>query len=167
MSPLMPNKNMMQTGFEFAERHFDNQETIQELLKNIADNSGPGVQTLAITERELGGGVEVDFPVEGGTRWLIPRLATGGSFEVPEGFVQLLEHNNRRLGGTIVNRGTHDVILILASAQTASGQAAGLGEVFLKQGGGSWDFRLGSLLWCGSVCARALGGESIVTITEV
>lgn len=158
---------IVEKGYEFSARLFDNQETTNELLKNIADNSGPGVQTLAVTEREVGGGIEVDFPVEGGTRWLIPRLATGGSFTVPQNeYVRVLEANNRRLGGTIVNRGSSPVILILANPNTAASQA-GLGELYLSALGGSWDFRLGSLLWCGSVCAYGDEGESTVSIVEV
>lgn len=161
-----PSPEQIAEGIELVQRHLGNQETTNQLLLDIANASGPGVQTLAITEREVGGGIEVDFPVEGGTRWIIPRLATGGKFVVPTELVSLLHANNRRLGGTIVNAGEHDVWLFCASSKTAATQQ-GIGPIFLKGGGGSWDFRLGSLLWCGSLCAVAEGGESVVAVVEV
>lgn len=166
MARLGPSAAQMAEGYELVERHLGNQETTNQLLLDIANASGPGVQTLAITEHELGGGIEVDFPVEGGTRWIIPRLATGGSFVVPVELVTLLHANNRRLGGTIVNRGAKNIMLFLAGKNTASA-SQGIGQIWLKAEGGSWDFRLGSLLWCGGVSAIAEGAESVATITEV
>lgn len=163
---LGPSAEQIQEGYELVQRHLDNQETTNQLLLDIANASGPGVQTLAITEHELGGGIEVDFPVEGGTRWIIPRLATGGSFAIPTELVTLLSANNRRLGGTVVNKGEHDITLFLAGAR-AAGATSGIGEIFLKNSGGSWDFRLGSLLWCGGVSAISPEGASIATVVEV
>lgn len=140
---------------------------VLDLLEQIAAQDSAGVQSISVTEIEVKGGVETDFPVPGGRRWLIPRLATGGSFEVPAELVTILEANNRRMGGTIVNRGGVDILLTLANPDTAASQS-GLGQIFLKKEGGSWDFRLGPLLWCGSVCAKALeAGGSIATIVEV
>lgn len=165
---LGPGADQIAEGYELVQRHLDNQETTNQLLLDIANASGPGVQTLAITEHELGGGIEVDFPVEGGTRWIIPRLATGGTFGVPTAPVLLLPANNRRLGGTIVNKGAHNINLFLAGPNTvAASGGAGIAPVWLKSEGGSWDFRLGSLLWCGSVCATAETAESSVTVAEV
>jgi hypothetical protein len=148
--------------------HVDSQVQIVALLEQIAQQGGAGLQTIAITDQELGGGYEVDFPVEGGKRWLVSRLATGGDFVVPSAeLVHLLAANNRRLGGTIVNRGAKPVKLILSTRRAAGAQATGLGPIWLQSGGGSWDFRLGSILWCGSVCAIAEGAESTVSIVEV
>jgi hypothetical protein len=136
------------------------------LLQQIASQDGAGIQTLAIAEDEVPAGIEVDFPVEGSRRWIIPRLATGGSFAVPTTLVSLLASNNRRLGGTIVNKGEHNIRLFLSSPQTA-GTQGGIAEIWLRANGGSWDFRLGSLLWCGSVCAMAEGEASVATVAEV
>jgi hypothetical protein len=80
--------------------------------------------------------------------------------------VKVLESNNRRLGGTIVNKGANNIRLILAPPLTAGSQQ-GLGEIWLRALGGSWDFLLGSLLWCGSVCAIAESAESTLTVVEV
>lgn len=162
-----PGPDAVAKGYEYAERHFDLLETQRHLLEQIANGSGPGVQTLAIAEQEVPAGIEVDFPVEGSSRWILPRLATGGSFEIPTAeIVKILRHNNRRLGGTIVNRGENDLTLFLAGPNMAK-SVQGIGQIFLKSGGGSWDFRLGSLLWCGSVSGIALVGTTIATIVEV
>jgi hypothetical protein len=166
MAFFTPDPTVVSEAYERADRFMDQQQTIIELLQQAAVESGDGLQTLAITEDEVRGGIEEDFPVEGARRWMIPRLATGGSFTVPLTLVKLLDSNNRRLGGTIVNKGANNISLILAPPLTAGSQL-GLGEVWLRALGGSWDFRVGSLLWCGSVCARAEGGESTVTIAEV
>jgi hypothetical protein len=146
--------------------HIDTQQRIGELLEQIAQSTGPGLQTIAITEQELGGGYEVDFPVEGAKRWLVPRLATGGEFAIPTSLVKVLDANNRRLGGSIVNLGENPVRLVCANPRTAASQA-GLGVLWLRGLGGSWDFRLASMLWCGSVCAIGLGGASTLAVVEV
>lgn len=167
MGLMGPDSETIARGYELVDRHMALQQTTVELLQQIANSNNTGLQTLAITEREVPAGVEVDFPVEGARRWIIPRTATGGSFVIPANLVSVLPANNRRLGGTVVNRGELDVLLILASPENASAQQ-GLAQVHLRAGGGSWDFRLGSLLWCGSVCAKTLvPGESTLTVAEV
>jgi hypothetical protein len=174
MGLFTPDPEMLAQSYEMINRHLGQQDTIISLLEQAAAEDGPGLQTLAVTEDEVPGGIEVDFPVLGARRWLIPRLATGGSFAVPSSLVTLLPSNNRRLGGTIVNRGEADCKLFLASPARAASQA-GLGEIFLTAHGGSWDFRVGSLLWCGSICAIAvptLVGEvlkeaTIASVVEV
>lgn len=167
MALFAPNPETLAQGFEAVQRHLSQQDTVIGLLERLATQEGPGLQTLAVTETEVGGGIEADFPVPGSRRWIIPRVATGGRFKIPNSLVTLLEANNRRLGGTVVNVGEIDVELILANPTTATAQA-GLGSIFLRAGGGSWDFRLGSLMWCGSVCAKALAeAGSVLTVVEV
>jgi hypothetical protein len=166
MGFLTPDPEMVQTGYEALQRHSDQQETMISLLQQMATQSGEGLQTLAVSDNEVPAGIEVDFPVEGARRWIVPRLATGGAFAVPTSLVSLLEANNRRLGGTVVNKGENNVRLILASPQTAGSQQ-GLGEIWLRANGGSWDFRLGPLLWCGSLCAIAELGATICSVVEV
>src|ERR1700753_1509804 len=137
MPLLGPNAESLAQGYELVQRHLGLMENQNQLLLDIANNAGPGVQTLAITEHELGGGIEVDFPVEGGTRWIIPRLATGGKFAIPTELATLLDANNRRLGGTIVNSGAHNITLFLAGAKRVGSQS-GVAPVWLKAEGGSW-----------------------------
>lgn len=162
---VQPDPALVAQSFERVDRYLAGQDTVVSLLEQIANQSGDGLQTLGIAENEVNGGIEADFPVEGARRWIVPRLATGGTFAVPEGLVSLLPANNRRLGGKIVNIGEADVTLTLASPQDAAAQQ-GLAQIRLKKEGGEWDFLLGSLLWCGSVCARGVAASS-VTIAEV
>jgi len=140
--------------------------TIVELLERIAAQEGPGLQTLSVTDREVPAGVEVSFPVAGFQRWLLQRQAVGGRFAVTEAGVQLLIANNRRLGGMIVNNGAENIVLTLADLSTTTSQG-GLGEIELLPGE-SWDLRLGSILWCGSVSAAAGGKEGTsASVVEV
>lgn len=146
--------------------HQASQQMMVELLTSIRDAAGPGLQTFSFTDTEVNGGLEVDFPVPGAERWLLPRLATGGTLAVPESLVLLLPANNRRVAGTLTNAGERNARLFLATAETAGSQG-GLGTIFLGKNGGSWDFRLGSALWCGSICAIGLEGETTIDVVEV
>jgi hypothetical protein len=61
-------------------------------------------------------------------------------------------------------------VLYLAADLLTPGGAAPLGEgapqLYLAAGGGSWDLRLGALLWCGTVIAFSQAGSTL-TIAEV
>jgi hypothetical protein len=141
---------------------------IEELLRRIADQSSAGVQSFAVSDGEVqGDGLEVDFPVVGAKRWLIQRTARGGQIVLPNiaEYVDIAPTDNRRVGGTLVNRGEADAVVVLAPAAQAKAAGGALGTVFLAAGGGSWDFRLGPLLWCGSICAICSKRGAIETTT--
>jgi hypothetical protein len=158
--------DMVEAGWERADRFLDQHRSTVELLEQVATQGSDGLQTLAITETEVPSGIEDDFPVPGARRWMIPRLATGGAFVIPTTLVKVLEANNRRLGGMIVNNSDAVVTLFLTSAETAAAQQ-GIGQIVLPPKGGKWDFLLGSLLWCGSICAKAAEGEKTISVVEV
>ncbi len=126
------------------------------LLREIATTLRVNPPSLAITDESAPPILNTDYPVKGSSRHVVPRKPVGGLVEVPNisEFVSALIANSNRLGGTIVNRGPADVLLVLAPFQEASTVAQG--PIFLTGDGGSWDFRLGPLLWCGSVSAIAL-----------
>jgi hypothetical protein len=162
----MTKAGMAAQGYELATRVADIQEDQLALLEQIASESGVGLQTLAVTEDAVNAGIEVDFPIEGGKRWIIPRKAIGGKLAIPTSITSVLPSNNRRLGGAIVNIGEKPASIFLASALDAGSQQ-GLGLIWLRGEGGSWDFRVGSLLWCGSICAIAEGGATTFAVAEV
>jgi hypothetical protein len=155
-------------SFDLLHLLIDHQETNRELLESIAREAGAGLQTVAITDTEVQGeGVEIDFPVPGGRRWLIARIPTGGAFAIGEGaFTQVALPNPSRLGGTLTNSGAKPAVVVLAEPQNA-GAAAGLAQLYVLGNGGSWDFRLGPSLWCGSVWAKGEGGATTLRLAEV
>lgn len=106
-----------------------------------------------------------DFPAPGSKRLLVHRTGNGNDVAaVPTTGVLALQGNTARLGGTIVNSGANAVILYLCGAGVAT---PGAPAIWLAANGGSWDFRLGNVLWCGNVTAVAQVGASTLTIAEV
>lgn len=105
------------------------------------------------------------FPVTGSKRVLVYRTGSGNdNLPVPTTGVLVVQSNSGRFGGTIVNSGASTVILYLCSAGVAT---PGAPAIYLAANGGSWDFRLGNMLWCGSVSAVAQGASSSLTVAEV
>jgi hypothetical protein len=142
------------------------------LLQRIADQTGAGIQSAAVTDDETPPDLIVDFPIKGSERILIQRSATGGAVGlVVASYANVLPSNNRRIGGTIVNRGEADARLLLTTAQLAGapGTQGAFGSITLKAGGGSWDMRLGPLLWAGNICAAAIktGAIEVTTLDVV
>lgn len=138
-----------------------------EVLRRMASTESASPVEIAVTDEASQPQLLQDFPVPGAKRWLIPRTATGGDLVLPEGlFTDVLPPSRSRIGGTIVNGGAKDVRLYLAPAQLAQVTNA-VASVDLSKNGGSWDFRLGNLLWGGSISAKPKEGESELSIAEV
>lgn len=140
---------------------------LQELayLKSIADSLRGSSISLAITGEAVQPQLTEDYPFAGAKRWLIPRRPIGGKLIVPTtGYVEARAANRTRTGGTIVNNGAGAVWLALTNAREAS--MANVGMVWLSAGGGSWDFRLGPVLWSGAISAIAVV-ESELAIVEI
>lgn len=138
------------------------------LLEEIRDALQASVINLGVSNHVQQPITVADFPVQGAQRWVLPRIATGGRFEAPEGVgkaIVLLRHNAARLGGTIVNVGEKEATIILSGEKEAGGAA--LAQIGLVPGGGSWDLRLGNLPWCGSISAFGVGGATFLTVAEV
>lgn len=145
-------------------------ETEIRLLEEIRDGVRSEGPSMALTDDAVPPVLNADFPVQGSSRWVVPRKAVGGRIAVPSLSVPnvILAANSNRAAGTIVNMGKADVLLILARVEELVGP--GLGMLFLTAHGGSWDMRLGPPLWCGSVSAIALktiAGEVEFTSTEL
>lgn len=142
-------------------------EAQERMMEIIGTQAGAGLQTYSISNAEhQGQGLpEKDFPVPGGERWMIQRSAIGGEVALPASPVvtQILNANNRRLGGAVVNRGAKPLILVLGPA----GGGFGAGQLWLAPEGGSWDFRLGTIIWCGDVSGAGEGGATSALFTEV
>jgi hypothetical protein len=139
-------------------------DRLGDVLDLILEALDTRTEQLAVTDVSTDPGLQKDFPTKGAQRWIVHRLSTGGTFAAPTAQTLILASNPNRIGGTIVNAGGTDVRLILTDGKSG---AAGHGEIFLRAGGGSWDFRLGPLFWSGSISAIAEGAESKLTVVEI
>jgi hypothetical protein len=110
-----------------------------------------------------------NWPVPGARRFIIRRTGEGGTFTVTTTGAALLDANETRVGGSIVNSGTNPVTITLTAnlIGTSGAPLAGSPQIFLAASGGSWDFRLGNVLWCGHVFAQSSGGSSTLVVAEV
>lgn len=136
-----------------------------QLLHALLAESRSDLLEIAVADvqqREL---VLDQFPVPGSKRAIVFRTGNGtDNLAVPTTGVLVLPDNASRLGGTIVNSATNPVILYLC----ATGKATpGVPAIWLAANGGSWDFRLGNVIWGGSVSAVAQIGASTITVAEV
>jgi hypothetical protein len=136
-----------------------------ELLKAILAGQRTDIIDVAIADFHHNGMVMENWPVAGNKRVLVQRTTVGtDSLAVPTTGIQAIPGNTGRLGGTIVNIGSSAVILYLRDGTIPR---AGTGAIWLAPSGGSWDFRLGNVLWCGNVAAVAQTSASTLTVCEV
>ena len=111
------------------------------------------------------------FPVTGAKRALVYRTGNGNdatavataTYATPVQAV-VLNANQARLGGRIVNTGTNAIVLYLTERAVP---VVGVPAVYLAASGGAWDLLLGNVLWCGNVSAVAQTGASTLTVAEV
>lgn len=142
-----------------------NQQT--RLLTALLSQQRAGPLEIAVgdfSQREL---VMDSFPVAGSRRALVFRSGAGtDNVPVPAApaGVLVLPENAGRLGGAIVNSGAAPVILYLT---VNAAPTPGAPAIWLAASGGSWDFRLGNVLWSGNVSAAGQGGVSALTVAEV
>ena len=73
---------------------------------------------------------------------------------------EVVKENLQRNGLEIVNEGASNIFLNL-------GKAAVSEEGLFLAPSGSWDGRIGPMVWTGSVFGIAPGGETSVTVAEV
>lgn len=141
------------------------------LLRGMLTQDRAGIEQLCVTDREPAQATMENFPTVGARRLIVRRQGAGGLFALAAGVpLAVLQPNENRLGGTIVNAGAGAVTLFLAGDLLTPGGgsplAQGAPQIQLVANGGTWDLRLGNLLWCGSVIAQAAANSS-VTVVEV
>lgn len=164
---MFPDTGELQAqATEALRRHESAQEQIVQLLAQMLDQLGTSPITVAVTDTEVSPGAEVEFPVPGTARQTIKRSAVGGLISVTSAAAAVvLLANNRRLGCSIINKGTAGVTLYLCKpGDVPSGAQA---QIWVGPGGGAWDGRLGNLLWCGNVSAVSDGATGNLAVTEV
>ena len=155
--PVAPDSGTVASAVELAKQT----AILGELLRqDRADLLDIGVGDFQGREMIL-----EQFPTTGSRRVIAFRTGNGNpSMTVPTAGVLALPDNAGRLGGQIVNSGGAAVVLYLCGAGIPT---QGVPAIYLAANGGSWDFRLGNLLWCGNVTAVAQGSPSTLTVAEV
>jgi hypothetical protein len=135
------------------------------LLRQIRDAGLAGAAHLAISGKAPPSITEVDYPVPGVKRWLLPRVPTGGEVAIAEApWTTVLRTNHSRIGGSVVNSGTKAVVLALASENSITAIS---GRLYLAPEGGAWDLRLSDVTWAGAAIAFAIGGASALQVIEL
>jgi hypothetical protein len=132
---------------------------LQALLNQMASDPaqlciGDSTSRLALTK---------DFPYEGATRAIIGRTPQAGNGINGAASGLLFDYEPNRLGGIIVNKSAaNGVTLVLSGSQNSAA-----GQVWLAPNGGTWNFLLSGIVWCGSVFAVADSGNLSLASTSV
>jgi hypothetical protein len=140
------------------------------LLQRLLTQERAEIPQLCVTDREPAQAEMHDWPVPRARRLIVRRAGNGTTINLAAGAATLLvDGNEARLGGSIVVSGAGAVTLVLSkdlAGTDGKPLAVGAPQLFLAASGGSWDFRLSGLLWCGSVTAIA-AANTTVTVAEL
>jgi hypothetical protein len=141
-----------------------------ELLARLLTQERAEIPQLCVTDREPAQAELRNWPAPHARRLIVRRAGNGTTANLAAGVPTLLvDGNEARLGGAIVVSGAGAVTLALSkdlAGLDGKPLAVGSPQLFLAANGGSWDFRLSGLLWCGSVTAIA-AANTTVTVAEV
>lgn len=149
-----------------------------ELISALLAQERAEVLQVAVGNFDRRQAVLYDWPPGAGgrtKRLIVPRFGLGATgLAVPSATVtEVCEQNEGRLGGLIVNTGTFPCRLYF----TTPGDIGGPGNVLSPQAtqrpctwlgasGGSFDFRLGNVLYGGTICAAGVGGATTLDWAE-
>ena len=135
-----------------------------ELLQAILADTRTDVLEVAVGDSAQQQLTMSKFPVAGAKRVIAHRTGNGNdALQVPTApqSAKVLGSNEARLGLTIVNYGSAAAILYLSDRPRP-----GVPAMWVGPAGGTWDGRMGNLLWCGHVSAAGLGGSTTLTVAE-
>lgn len=168
--PLKQSKSDVQAANQIGPAFAASAGNIAAKLTSILAELRTSVEQLAVGNMEQQQLVLEEFPVARSRRVIARRTGNGvDNLAVTAGFpaTHVIESNAARLGGAIVNSGSAAVVLYLAHKGDLLTNGEGWPAIWLAAAGGSWDFRLGNVMWCGSVAAAAATGGSVLTVAEV
>jgi hypothetical protein len=140
------------------------------LLRRLIQTQRTDIKQLCLTDHEPAQMVMENFPVPGSKRLIVRRTGNGGTYApgtTAANATLLADANDSRLAGQICVVGAAAVTLYLCElGPVQQGEAQGFPQINLLASGGSWDFRLSGVVWCGHVVAVAAGATT-VTVAEV
>lgn len=142
------------------------------LLRALLAQESADISELCVSDREPPEALMANFPTRGVQRMIVRRPGNGGTYPLAAGNpTPVLQANENRLGGSIINSGANAVTLYLAADLLQPGSNTplpqGAPQLRLNGGGGSWDLKLSDVLWCGTVVAVADTGGSTLSVAEV
>lgn len=167
-----------QTAPEIASEHVSPTEAMLRQLQQIAwllDNSADvedfRPSSIVATDEQRALREQFDTPIRGGRRWIVGNgKAFGGLFPVPGiGVAQatdLLPPDSSRMGGMISQlNGVPAVVVCLGPARAVqSGEQV---PMIALPSSGQWNFKLGDVVWGGSVSifSTSVAGSVYVAVT--
>lgn len=154
----------LQDGRVMGQRALATLEQIELLLTMQAQQTESDPAMLCVTDDEAPPQVITkDFPYEGSIRAIVQRTPNAPKIPAAAGDGLLYDANVNRLGGLIVNKAAVGLTIFFCNE---TGPGPGDGSLYLTPNG-SWDFKLGNLLWCGHVYGRPDSGTISVAGCEV
>lgn len=141
--------------------HIHCQRTLVALIEKLITQNESSAPELVISDDDVNGQLEIDFPITGASRALIRRTAVPTTANVNNASSVILPSNSRRLGLSVINTGTVGVTVCPGVTATQ------YGGIWLSANGGAWDGRISNILWSGNLSAIADSGTSTLAIVEV
>lgn len=132
------------------------------LLRQLVNADRSELAQLVVLDTAPTATVLDHFPTERSRRFLVHRTGNGNTTPVDTNGELILDRNEARIGGLIVNTGAVGVTLYFA--KDANG---GRARTWLGPNGGAFDFLLGHVLWGGPIFAVADSGSSTVVVAEL
>lgn len=128
------------------------------------------INELCVTDREPAQAAMENFPLPGARRLIVRRAGNGGSYPLSAASPLLVcAANEGRLGGLLTVSGATGVSLYLTTDLLEPGSgtplAVGAPQIWVPPGG-SWDFQLSDMTWCGNVVAYATAATTVL-VAEV
>lgn len=162
----LPNGQMMGEGISEARQKADDMlaclHQSQYFLELILNQLAASPDTLALTDGSPGQAQTKDFPFPGAKRAIVKRQPVAPQ-AIPAGSGLLFAENVNRLGGIVVNKAAATGLTLVL----ADGNDSAPGTLWLAGNGGTWDFRLSGMVWCGNVFAVPDAGNVSVAAAEL
>lgn len=130
-----------------VDQHLSSMAEVEKLLGLIFNEGRSDPAVLCVGDVSMDLTVTKEFPYPGATRVIIPRTGEGPAVPAT-GSGLIFTANVNRLGGAIVNKAAAGATLVLSDQNRT-----GAPSIWLAGNGGSWDFRLSGMTWCGNVFA--------------